>query len=47
LYEKMNDTELEKFKHLMSSEREREYLMAIPEEEMTDQDWLDLRSCDF
>ena len=47
LYEKLTDTELEKFKYLMSSERERKYLMAIPEEEMTDQDWLNLRSCDF
>lgn len=47
LYEKMNDTEIEKFKYLMSSERERKYLMTIPEEEMTDQDWLNLRSCDF
>ena len=47
LYEKMTDTEIEKFKYLMSSEREREFLLNIPEEEMTDQDWLNLRSCDF
>ena len=47
LYDKMEDAEIEKFKYLMSSERERKYLMSIPEEEVTDRDWLNLRSCDF
>ncbi len=47
LYNKMSDDEVEKFKYLGSSERERKYLMSIPEEEMIDQDWMDLKSCDF
>lgn len=32
---------------LVSTEREREYFMAIPDEEMTDQDWFDFRATDF
>ena len=36
-----------KFKWLASTERAREYLMAIPDEKMKDQDWFDLRATDF
>ena len=38
------DEQRKRLKWLDSSEREREYLMAIPDEEMTDEDWFDLRA---
>lgn len=47
LEEHFTDKQLEKFKWLASTERAREYLMAIPDEKMTDQDWFDLRATDF
>ena len=39
--------QLERWKWLNSTQREREYLMSISEEDMTDQDWFDLRATDF
>ena len=39
--------QIERWNWLNSSQREREYLMSINEEDMTDQDWSDLRATDF
>lgn len=43
----LSEEQWKKLLWLDSSEREREYLLSIPEEEMTEQDWNDLRACDF
>lgn len=47
LEEKLTEEQRKKFRWLGSSEREREYLLSIPEGEMTEQDWFDLKTTDF
>lgn len=42
-----NDERYKRLRWLGSTQREREYFMSIPDEEMTHQDWLDFRACDF
>ena len=45
LFDNLSTEQYKKLRWLGSSERE--YLMSIPEDELTDQDWADLRACDF
>lgn len=47
LIDDFTEAQKERMHWLGSSEREREYLMSIPDEEMTDEDWFDLRATDF
>lgn len=42
-----NEERYKRIRWLGSTQREREYFMSIPDEEMTHQDWLDFRACDF
>lgn len=43
----VSEEQVERYKWLNSTKREREYLMSIGEENMTAQDWFDLRATDF
>lgn len=43
----VSEEQVKRWKWLNSTQREREYLMSINEEDMTDQDWADLRATDF
>ncbi len=47
LYMHLSKEQNEKFHWLSSSRRVTKYILSIPEEEMTDQDWADLRAADF
>lgn len=43
----LSDEQYDRFKQLGSTQRERNYLMSIPDEKKTEQDWADLRATDF
>lgn len=45
--DQLSDEQYDRFRELSSTQRERDYFMSIPDEEMTDQDWADLRATDF
>lgn len=46
--ELLNEEQRKKFKWLGSSEREKQYLLTIAEQrEMTEQEWHELKACDF
>lgn len=46
-YDSLTDEQRKRLHWLSSSEREKEYLLSLPEEDMTEQNWNDLKSCDF
>ncbi len=46
-YMHMSKEQGDKLSWLCSSRRITKYILSIPEEEMTDQDWADLRAADF
>lgn len=43
----VSEEQVERWKWLNSTKREREYFMSIDEENMTAQDWFDFRATDF
>ena len=43
----MRPEQIQRYKWLESSKRRVDYYMQIPDEEMTDEDWADLRASDF
>jgi F0F1-type ATP synthase delta subunit len=43
----LSDNQRKEWNWLASAKREREYLLSIPDDKMTEQDIMELKSCDF